>query len=212
MTGAQGIGIGAFSVFLPTFIHEFGFGELTTQLYTMIPYAFGLVALVSVAFLSDHLNHKAWVAFGCLCTSIVGFVILLATTNKVALVAGACFVLAGAYPGLVVTVAWGLTMHGGFTKRATQIWILQIMIQCESIIATQVYNKPPRFFKGHGVALGFYMLAAASVVVLYFIVTRANAERDRRALEFRQRGEADPKSQQTIEDLCDFHPDYRYAI
>lgn len=212
MVGAQGIGIGAFSVFLPTFIKEFGFSALNTQLFSMIPYAFGLVTLVSVAFLSDRLNHKAWVAFSCLCTSITGFVILMATTNQVALVAGACFVLAGAYPGLVVCVAWNMTLHGGFTKRATAIWATQVFVQCESIIATQVYNNPPRFFKGHGVALGFYTLAAASVVILYVIATRANAARDRRARDFEARGEVDEDSLKTIEDLCDFHPSYRYAL
>ncbi len=178
----------------------------------MIPYAFGVVTLVSVSFLSDHLNHKAWVTFGCLCTSVVGFVVLLATTNKVALVAGACFVCAGAYPGLAVGVAWAMTFHGGYTKRVMGVFFMQIFIQCESIIATQVYDTPPRFFKGHGVALGFYFLAAASTVVLLAIVAKANAARDRRAREFQARGEVDEKTLQTIEDLCDYHPLYRYAL
>lgn len=128
MVGAQGVGIGAFAVFLPTFMKEFGFSALDTQLYSIIPYAFGLVGLVSVSFLFDRVNHKAWITFGCLCTAIVGLIILLATTNKVALVARACFVSAGAYPGLVVSVAWLLTFHGGYTKRATAAWFNQIFI------------------------------------------------------------------------------------
>ncbi|KIX10088.1 uncharacterized protein Z518_01169 [Rhinocladiella mackenziei CBS 650.93] len=201
MVGCQGIGIGAFSVFLPTFIKEFGFSALDTQFYTMTPYAFGLATLVSISFLSDRLNRKAWVAFGCHCITMIGFVILLTTTNKIALLAGACFVLAGAYPGLV-----------GFTKRATAAWFSQIFIQSESIIATQVYDSPPCFFKGHGVALGFYVLAVTCTMLLLVMATKANAARDQRAREFEERGQLDEEALKTIEDLCDFHPQYRYAL
>ncbi|KAI1614623.1 major facilitator superfamily domain-containing protein [Exophiala viscosa] len=210
--GAQGIGIGAFSVFLPTFIKEFGFSALDTQLYSMIPYAFGLLTLITVPYTSDRLNRKFPILLGCLCTSITGFVILLSTTNKVALVAGACFVLAGAYPGLAISVAWSFTFHGGYTKRVTTTWASQIFIQCESIIATQVYDHPPRFFKGHGVALGFYILAAICTVIVYFMLSRANADRDRRAEELVQSGQIDDSADKTFEDLCDFHPRWRYAL
>jgi hypothetical protein len=212
MIGAQGIGIGAFAVFLPTFIKEFGFSTLQTQLYSMIPYGFGLFTLIAFAYSSDHLNRKCWLNFACLCITITGFVILLSTTDKVALVAGACFVSAGAYPGLVLSVSWLLTFHGGFTKRATAVWFSQIFIQCESIIATQVYDSPPRFFKGHGVALGFYVLAAGSTVALWFLLTRANKTRDQRKMELEARGEVDEKMAESFEDLGDFHPAYRYVL
>lgn len=212
MLGAWGMCVGGFTVFLPTFINEFGFSSLETQLYSMIPYAFGFVALIVMSIISDYLNHKAWIIFGCLCVTMAGFVILLATTNKVALIAGLCFVLTGLYPGVVVAIAWIVTMHGGFTKRAMGIWISQIFIQSYSIIATEVYTTPPRFYKGHGVGLGLCILSLVSIVALYFIMARANVERDRRARDFEARGEADPLMEKDFEDLCDFHPAWRYAL
>ncbi|OAP59578.1 hypothetical protein AYL99_06876 [Fonsecaea erecta] len=204
--------IQGFSVLLPTFIKEFNFSPLQTQLFSMVPYAFGFAALVGMSFLSDYLNHRAFLIFGCFATSLVGFVILLVTTNKVALMAGLCFVLTGTYPGTVLCVVWINTMHGGFTKRATAIWISQIFIQSYAIIATQVYDTPPRYFKGHGITMGLCVVAMAAVVAMYFIMKRANAQRDAQARELEANGEIDPRMEQDFEDLCDFHPAWRYAL
>jgi hypothetical protein len=88
----------------------------------MIPFAFGLASLIGFAWLADRIAHKGAVTLFCMAVSCAGFIVLLSTTNKVALVAGACFVCAGAYPQLVVSVAWTLTFHGGYTKRALAIW------------------------------------------------------------------------------------------
>ncbi|EXJ68747.1 uncharacterized protein A1O5_08541 [Cladophialophora psammophila CBS 110553] len=212
MIGGLGIIVGGFSVFLPTFIKEFGFSSLQTQLYSIIPYAFGFVSLVFMGFVSDYLKHKAWIIFGCFCVVGAGYVVLLATTNKVALMAGLCIILTGLYPGVIVSVAWINTMHGGFTKRALAIWFSQIFIQGYSIIASQVYTTPPRFYKGHGVGISLCALAMISTAALYVIMKRANTQREQRARDFAARGEIDPLMEKDFEDLCDFHPAWRYPL
>lgn len=211
LVGAAGVGIGAFSVFLPTFIREFGFSQLQTQLYSMIPYAFGLVGLIFFSWLSDHLGQRAWVTILCLCITATGFVILLATTNRVALVAGACFVAGGAYPSLVVGISWTMTFHGGYTKRATSSWAVQIVIQGYSIMASQIYRNPPRYFLGHGIALAVYALGIACAIVSWWICVQANKAKDQRQAEFASRGEVDPDMDEDYERLCDYHPGYRYS-
>jgi MFS family permease len=211
MVGSAGVGIGAFSVFLPTFIREFGFSRLETQLYSMIPYAFGLLGLVFFSWLSDHLRQRAWVTILCLCITATGFIILLATTNKVALVAGACFVAGGAYPSLVVSISWMMTFHGGYTKRATASWINQVFIQGYSIMASQIYRNPPRYFLGHGISLAIYAIAIVSAMTSWWICSRANKAKDQRQAEFAARGEVDPDMGEDYERLCDYHPGYRYT-
>ena len=212
MIGSQGIGIGAFGVFLPTFVKEFGYGVLQSQLLTMIPYAFGLVGLIFFAWLSDRFGRKGFTTMVCLGISCTGFVLLLCTTNKIALLAGACFVAGGAYPGVVVSVAWMLTIHGGYTKRATAVWGSQVFLQCYSIIATQVYRNPPRFFLGHGVALGLYAVGFVCTFVLLVIVKKANELRATRRRELESRGESDVDSEKTFEELGDFHPAWAYTL
>lgn len=211
MIGTAGIGIGAFSVFLPTFIREFGYGRVHTQLLTMIPYGCGLVSLIFFSWLADYLKQKILTTLGCTLISCVGFVMLLATTNKVALVAGSCFVAAGAYPALVTSVSFVMPMHGGYTKRATGLWGTQVFVQCYSIIATQVYRTPPRFFLGHGIALALYAVGVAANIALYFILTRTNAARERRRNELAERGEVDPDMEKSFEELGDFHPNWKYV-
>ena len=212
LIGAQGVGIGAFSVFLPTFINEFGFSILQTQLYSMIPYAFALLSMISLSFLSDWIGRKGLLTITCLSISCIGFIMLLCVTNKVALVAGACFVVTGAYPGLVIGIAFTISTQGGYTKRATAVWITQVFVQLFSIMASQVYRSPPRFFLGHGVALGIYVLAIISTVILLAILTRDNKSKAQRKQEYEFRGEEDPLAQRSIEELGDYHPLYTYSL
>lgn len=51
-----------------------------------------------------------------------------------------------------------------------------------------------------------------STLALYVIMARANRERDRRAQELEATGEVDEMAEKTFEDLCDFHPAWRYAL
>lgn len=212
LIGAQGVGIGAFSVFLPTFIREFGFSVLQTQLYSMIPYAFALVSMIALSFLADRIGRKGQLTIACHAITCVGLVMLLCVTNKIALVAGACFVAGGAYPGLVIGIAFTIPTQGGYTKRATAVWITQVFVQLFSIMASQVYRSPPRFFLGHGVALGVYVLAILATVTLLGILSRANKAKELRRRGFEERGEVDSLAQKSIEDLGDFHPLYFYSM
>lgn len=212
LTGAQGVGIGAFSVFLPTFVKEFGFTVLQTQLYSMIPYAFGLLFMILFAYCSDRFISKSYLIICCLSITAVGFVILLATTNTVALMAGTCFVTAGAYAGLILSTSFNLPIHAGYTKRATYVWMTQVVIQAFSIISSQVYRDPPRFFLGHGFSLGIYILAIICTYVLRVLLIKSNKEKEQRRREFEERGEMDHDAAKSFEELGDRHPRYMYTL
>ena len=212
LIGAQGVGIGAFSVFLPTFIKAFGFSILQTQLYSMVPYAFALVSMIGLSFLADRMGRKGLLTVACLSVTCIGLIMLLCVTNKVALVAGACFVVSGAYPGLVIGIAFTIPTQGGYTKRATAVWITQVFVQLFSIMASQVYRSPPRFFLGHGVALGIYVLAIICTLIFIAIIDRANRSKEQRKRDYESRGQVDPLALKSIEELGDFHPLYMYSL
>lgn len=178
----------------------------------MIPYCFAVVMLPVAAILSDRMNNRALPLLGCLMTSVIGFVIVMATTNKVALIAGCCFVAAGSYPAIVIGASWLMNNYAGYTKRCTAWAITQIFIQCYSILSTQVYDQPPRFFKGHGILLGLNALGAVSLVITYFMLKKENAKRDRLAEEMRVAGRQIPGREKSFEELCDYHPAFRYQL
>ncbi|KAL6246868.1 hypothetical protein RBB50_006175 [Rhinocladiella similis] len=209
---AASLDVAAFGAFLPTFIRQFGFSPLDTQLYSIIPYAFATVTVPSVSILADRTNKRAIPFLICMSTSVVGFVVVLATTNKVALVVGCSLIAAGCYPAIVVCATWALNSHGGYTKKSTAWAVVQVFTQCYSIIATQIYDNPPRYFKGHGILLGLNLLGVVAVVVAYIMMKRENKRRDLLAQDFLARGEHNPDSDKAYEELCDYHPDFRYPL
>ncbi|KAJ5610281.1 major facilitator superfamily domain-containing protein [Penicillium lagena] len=206
------LNVAAFGVFLPTFISLFGFSPLMTQLYTMIPYAFGIVTLPIGNILADRFDKKGIPILVCLSVCLIGYILLLTSTSQTVLVVGCCFVSAGAYPAVVLSSAWVLISHAGFTKRATSWAMAQIFIQCYSIISTQVYVDPPRFFEGHGTLLGLNALGVVAVLATMWIFDGENKRRDAVAAEFAARGEVNPDSLKDYEELCDQHPDFRYTL
>ena len=212
VVGPVGIGIGAFNVFLPTLVKEFGFTPLHSQLLSIIPYAFALLSMLVFSYLADRIQQKGYITLFCMGIVCAGFIILLSTTNKTVGIAGACFVASGAYPALTVAIAWVMTMHGGYTKRATSVWGTQLWVQTCSIVSTQVYRTPPRFFLGHGLSLGIYVLGMLACVLLMVITRRANAQRETRRLEFESKGEVDPDMRKSFEELGDGHPAWRYTL
>jgi hypothetical protein len=183
-----------------------------TQLFTIIPYAFATVTLLAVCFLSDRINTKGPILFACMATSSVRFIILLTTTNKIALIAGTCFVTSGLYPRIILTVSWITINHSGYTKRSTAWAMAQITGQGLSIIGTQVYRHPPRYLSGHGTLLAFFLLALCSIVCNYLWMRRENRTKDSRAEEFRTLGTKDQEAEKSVDELLDFHPDFRYIL
>lgn len=209
--GPVGIGIGAFNVFMPTFMHAFGYSELRSQLMSIIPYSCALISMLSFAYIADRYKMKANVTLVSMAITIIGFIILLSTGDKVAGLVACCFVAAGAYPALVIGVSWALTFHGGYTKRATAVWGFQVVLQTYSIVATEVFRNAPRFYLGMGISLGGYIVGFIAVIALKIITKRANAARDARKADFERRGEVDLQMQQSFEELGDFHPGFRYV-
>jgi hypothetical protein len=122
----------------------------------MIPYAFATVTLWAVCTMSDRISSKGPVLFLCMSTSAIGFIILMTTTNRVALIAGTCFVTSGLYPGIILTGSWITINHSGYTKRSTAWAMAQLTDQGLSIIGTQVYRNPPRFLSGWHTSGVFY--------------------------------------------------------
>ena len=188
------------------------FAPVDTQLYTMIPYAFATVSTPVTCIISDRLNRRAIPLTLCLATSIAGFVILLASSNPTVLIVGCCFVATGAYPGVVLAANLTVVNHAGYTKRSTAWAVAQVFIQCYSIISTQIYVRPPHFYMGHGVLLGLNAVGFVALVIMYAMMKRSNQKRDAIAASYAVEGRAVPDSGKSYEELCDYHPLFRYSL
>src|ERR1700761_1787426 len=152
--------------------------SVNTQLLAMIPYAFAICATLITCYLSDRYNKRFVPAFVCLACCIIGLILLSTTSNKIALISGCCFVAAGSTACVPVTAAWVLSIHAGYTKKSTVFTLNMVMIEMYAIMATHIYDTPPRFLKGHGIVLGVTVLSLACAVALYFHLLRENKKRD----------------------------------
>ncbi|RFU73502.1 mfs general substrate transporter [Trichoderma arundinaceum] len=142
--------------------------------------------------------------------AIIGFIIILAQTSPAVGIFASSVVTAAVYPGVAIVSGWIPSSSAGYTKRAAATWITQIFCQAFSILASRIYNKPPRFFKGHGVLLGFLVLTFILLILIAYLMKRHNQKKDALAAEWDARGERNPDESKTLEELCDDHPSYRY--
>ncbi|KAK5693821.1 hypothetical protein LTR17_024998 [Elasticomyces elasticus] len=188
-------GVNSIGQFLPTFIKVLGFSPVRAQLFTVIPYAFASLSVV-IAIASDRYNKRGVFLLGTIGMACVGYIVLLCDVSA----------------AVILLQTWVLTNVGGFTKRATTWAIAEVFGACFGIVGSHVYDKPPRFVKGHSVVLGMLAMAFVVVSIMIWSMRRANRKRDMELQDYAARHEVHPHSMKTLEDVQDFHVSFRYIL
>lgn len=168
--------------------------------------------LLILCYISDRLNIKGpFILFG-FAISTIGYIMLLTVQPTAAKIVATCFIASGMYPATVLMVAWLAINTGGFTKRAS-VWALaEVFSQCFSIMGANIYVDGPKYVKGHSVVLGFLVLAMLVVITLMIVYHQLNKKRDQILEDFAQRNEIHPGISKTLEDVHDFHINFRYTL
>ena len=194
------------SLFLPTIITELGYTAAQAQLLTVPPYAAAFILTLSVAVASEKLKMRAPFIMGSSCLAIIGYIILLTSRKPEVSYGGTIFAAAGIYPATAIVLSWPANNVSGQTKRATAN-AMQISIgNLGAVLGTQLYrsNDGPRFFLGHGFALGYLCCNVLVVGTLWSVLRAENLRRDR--------GERDERLEGLREDewLGDDDPRWRF--
>ena len=113
--------ISSCSVFLPTFINEFGFPALTTQLYTIIPYAVAFLSLIVTTKLADRFVLRAIPMYILTTVALLGFVIIIAQTNPAVGVFASSLICGAVYPGVIITSGWIPSSNAGYIEYDRQL-------------------------------------------------------------------------------------------
>ncbi|KAI9800755.1 MAG: hypothetical protein M1833_003172 [Piccolia ochrophora] len=170
------------SLFLPTIIKELGYTAAQAQLLTVPPYAVAFVLTIVVAIYSERTKMRAPFIMGGSSLAIIGYIILLATSGKPGLsYFGTILAAAGIYPATALVLAWPANNVSGQTKRATAN-AMQISIgNMGAVLGTQLYRteSAPRFFVGHGFALGYLFSNVLVVGTLWWVLKQENGRRER---------------------------------
>lgn len=178
------------SLFLPTIIKELGYTAAQAQLMTVPPYSVAFVLTLSVAIASEKLKIRAPFIMSTSALAVVGYIILLSSTKPGVSYFGTILAAAGIYPSVAIVLSWPANNVSGQTKRATAN-AMQISIgNLGAVLGTQLYRSTdgPRFFVGHGFALGYLCMNILVVGTLWTILRAENARRDRGERDHRLAG------------------------
>lgn len=177
------------SLFLPTIIKDLGYTAANAQLLTVPPYALATILTVAVAMISERVGKRAPFIIATSTLAAIGYIILLTNSDPsgrpgVSYV-GTFFAAAGIYPSVALVLSWPANNVSGQTKRATSN-AMQISVgNMGAVIGTQLYRPAwsPRYFVGHGTALGYLIGNIVVVSITWWYLSRENKRRD--ALESR---------------------------
>jgi hypothetical protein len=182
-----------------------------TQLFSVIPYACAGTTIF-IAIVSDRFNKKGIFLVGTLAWACIGYAILLSNVSVASKIVAACIATSGLYPSIIILNSWLLANTAGYTKRAT-VWALaEVFGPGFSIMSSHVYDTPPRFVKGHSIALGLLVYGVLLGLILMRWMYRANQKKDAELREYEARGEPHPHKTKSLEEVQDYHIDFRYII
>ena len=201
----------AFSLFLPSIIRQMGYKSTTANLLSVPPYAVAAVVTVAIGWVADRTRQRGWCNIGISVLGIVGFSMLLGSTNPHVQYAGTFLGALGIYPCISNTISWASNNVEGVYKRGVTLGFVIGWGNLNGVVASNIYRgqDQPRYIPGHSVVLAYLVL------FLFFgsIVTRVFLARENGK---RRRGERDEwaegKSRSEVEMLGDKRPDFFYTL
>ncbi|KAJ5120928.1 uncharacterized protein N7515_010316 [Penicillium bovifimosum] len=168
------------SLFLPTIIKELGYSAAKAQLLSVPPYAVAFILTLGVAIASEKTRRRAPFIMGSSALGCIGYILLLTQDRAGVSYVGTIFAAAGIYPAVAIVLSWPANNVSGQTKRCIAN-AMQISIgNLGAVLGTQLYRteSSPRFFLGHGFALGYLVANIVVVSILWLVLRRENAKKE----------------------------------
>lgn len=169
----------------PTIIKELGYSAAEAQLLSVPPYAVAFVLTIAVAVLSERTRRRAPFIMATSSLACIGYILLLTQNSPGMAYTGTILAAAGIYPSVAIVLSWPANNVSGQTKRAIAN-ALQISIgNLGAVLGTQLYRteSSPRYFLGHGFALGYLVANVIVVGILWAILGRENRAKENKRQE-----------------------------
>lgn len=169
------------SLFLPTIIAALGYKAAEAQLLTVPPYAVATVLTIITALLSEKTHRRAPFVLCTTSLAIIGYIILLTapTSRPGVSYTGTIFAAAGIYPSCAIVLSWPAANVSGQSKRATATAMTITVGNLGAVLGTQLYRPKtsPRWYLGHGFALGYLVMNLVNTSVLWWCLRRENEKK-----------------------------------
>lgn len=110
----------------------------------------------------------------------IGYILLISQHRAGVSYLGTILAAAGIYPAVAIVLSWPANNVSGQTKRCIAN-AMQISIgNLGAVIGTQLYRTEtsPRYFLGHGFALGYLVANIFVVAILWKVLQKENVEKE----------------------------------
>jgi MFS family permease len=201
----------AFSLFLPTILRGMGHSGTRAQLLSVPPYAVAALLTVSVGFIADRTRWRGYCNIATVTIGIIGFVLLISTSNPRVQYAGTFLGAAGIYPTISNTLSWVNNNFEGSLKRAFVLGMVVGWGNLNGVVSSNIYldAEEPRYWTGHGVNLGYQVVCLlGGSIFMHIALRRSNA--NRRAGRMDEKWAVMSEEQRWI--AGDNRPDFMYTL
>ncbi|KAI0553780.1 major facilitator superfamily domain-containing protein [Xylaria curta] len=200
----------AFSLFLPTIIQESGWSTsvIHTNLLSVPPYAAAALLTVIIGFTADHTRQRGLCNIITSVIGIVGFILLIASSNPAVKYAATFLGALGIYPCISNTITWMANNTEGVYKRGVVLGFVIGWGNLNGIVSSNIFFDSPRYLQGHGVILAYMTLFLFGGSILMTTLLRIENKKRR---EGKRDYLAEGKTEAELDRLGDGRPDFFYT-
>lgn len=170
----------AFSLFFPTILRGMGHQGTRAQLLSVPPYAVAALCTIAVGYIADRTKQRGWCMISTVMVGIIGFVLLISTSNPTMQYVATFLGAAGIYPCVPNTISWAANNVEGSLKRGIVVGMFIGFGNINGVVSANIYlsRQAPRFWTGHGVVLGYQVIfLLGTSLFLHFALERQNKYR-----------------------------------
>ncbi|CAF2062621.1 unnamed protein product [Rotaria magnacalcarata] len=206
--GSVGI-LRCFPIIIPLLLNNFSFTQSPIELFMIGIYIIAIVSCFSGSYSAFRCYEHGFHITGFLFVALLGYV-FLASLSEISSTAGyvglcmATFGLCGASP---ILLAWSTNNVGGHVKRAVAIGCFIAISQLGGIVVTQFYRDANKSIiqRGHIISGGAVTFALITTCIQRACLKKENNRRNHLSPVEHER-------EKNVEEPCDLHPDFRYAL
>jgi MFS family permease len=172
-------------------------------------YVVGAVFSVVFAYMSEYFQRRYYFY-------ILGWVVLASgliveivyPANPKVRYMGMFFIACGSYLAMPISIIWVSINTGSGYKRAVAIAAIINFGTAGAFVSTNVFmfKESPRFRTGFSTGLGLACMGALAATIAWLGCQRENKKRDQ------QRAEMPEVLEDSMKDLGDEHPDFRFSL
>ncbi|KAL4917720.1 histidine phosphatase superfamily [Aspergillus aurantiobrunneus] len=197
-----------YSTFLPTIIKGLGDWSVPeVQALTIPCYAFGAIAYLAIAWISDRTQQRAGYTCIFAAISVVGYGVLISDSSSGVHYFGALLVAMGLYVAVGLPLAWLPTTLPRYAKRTFATGLQLTFGNVSGVMSPFLYKteEGPRYVRGNAVTLALVGFAGVVYGIMWVYYQWKNKRRDQGLEDEKIAGMTDEE----IEEMGDMSPRFR---